>query len=291
MQRVREFGPDCKLSTSPWPTVAANLLSGTASVGDLVDELVSVERLIGSGFDDTLDGDDQANRLDGGAGADRMAGGGGSDVYVVENEGDQVVEAADQGTDIVFTSVDFALSNGRSIEVLRAAAGATGPTLNGNDLGNTLFGGSGDDHLFGNGGNDRLEGGGGEDSLNGGGGSDRYVVDSAGDRVFEDEGQGKDVVYAKVDFSLATGQSIEVIFAAEDGAGKALTGNELANQIFGAGGNDDLAGRAGKDRLDGGEGDDVLTGGLGGGSIDRRPGLGPVCVWLRRRNGRDSLNQ
>jgi Ca2+-binding RTX toxin-like protein len=243
--------------------VSANLLSGTASVGGQVDELVSIERLIGSGFDDTLDGDNHANRLDGGAGADRMAGGSGSDVYVVENEGDQVVEAADQGTDIVFTSVDFALSNGQSIEVLRAAAGAAGLTLIGNDLDNTLFGGSGDDHLFGNGGNDRLEGGGGEDSLNGGGGSDRYVVDSAGDRVFEDEGQGRDVVYAKVDFSLAAGQSIEVIFVVGDGAGRALTGNELANQIFGAGGDDDLAGAADKDRLDGGEGDDVLTGGLG----------------------------
>jgi Ca2+-binding RTX toxin-like protein len=217
----------------------------------------------GSGFDDTLTGDSQSNRLDGGAGADQMSGGGGSDVYVLDNVGDQVTEAADQGTDIIFATADFTLADGQSIEVLRAAAGSSGLSLTGNAFDNAIFGGAGDDELFGNAGNDRLEGGEGEDSLTGGGGSDRYVVDSAGDRIFEDEGQGRDVVYAKVDFSLEAGQSIEAIFAVEDGVGKTLTGNELANQIFGSTGNDELTGGAGKDRLDGGEGEDVLTGGLG----------------------------
>jgi len=65
---------------------------------------------------------------------------------------------------------------------------------------------------------------------------------------------------------VCAGPAVDQVFSApavEDGVGKTLTGNELANQIFGSTGNDELTGGAGKDRLDGGEGEDVLTGGLG----------------------------
>ncbi len=145
--------------------VTASLAAGTATIGAGTDTLVSIERLIGSRFDDNLTGDSGANRLDGGAGSDRLSGGAGSDIYVVDDAEDEVIEAADGGTDSVYAKVDFTLAAGQSIEVLRANAGSSGLTLTGNDLINLIYGGDGNDRLFGGGGNDRLEGGAGADSL------------------------------------------------------------------------------------------------------------------------------
>ncbi len=55
-------------------TVKASLATGAARIGAGTDTLISIERLIGSRFDDELTGDSGANRLDGGAGADRLTG-------------------------------------------------------------------------------------------------------------------------------------------------------------------------------------------------------------------------
>ena len=49
------------------------------------------------------------DRLDGGTGADTMLGGTGDDTYVVDNVGDQVIEASAEGADLVQSSVSFTL--------------------------------------------------------------------------------------------------------------------------------------------------------------------------------------
>ncbi len=103
--------------------------------------------------------------LNGGVGADTMAGGAGNDTYFVDNAGDVVNEAAGQGTDTVFASVNYSLSAGQEIEFLRANAGATGLSLTGNEFANRLVGSAG---------NDTLNGGGGTDSLGGMGGNDIF---------------------------------------------------------------------------------------------------------------------
>ncbi len=94
-----------------------------------------------------------------------MAGGAGNDTYFVDNAADVVNEAAGQGTDTVFASVNYSLTAGSEIEFLRANAGATGLSLTGNEFANRLVGGAG---------NDTLDGGAGNDSLGGGAGNDIF---------------------------------------------------------------------------------------------------------------------
>ncbi len=105
--------------------VSASLLSGQGFAGEaLGDIFVSVENLIGSAFDDILNGDDQGNRLIGDLGADILNGGGAADNL-----------------------------NG----------GAGSDTLRGDEGDDSLDGGIGNDIIDGGAGNDILRGGTGDD--------------------------------------------------------------------------------------------------------------------------------
>ena len=53
------------------------------------------------------------NSLNGGVGTDTMAGGIGNDSYFVDNAADVVTEAAGQGSDTIYASVNYALSQVR----------------------------------------------------------------------------------------------------------------------------------------------------------------------------------
>ena len=200
-----------------------------------------------------------------------MRGGHGNDFFYIDNVGDVAIEAAGEGRDTIYAGVDFTLAAGQEIEVLRAWAGTPGAmaglSLTGNASDNTIVGSTGNDTLIGDAGNDKLNGGAGADVMTGGIGDDTYYVDHFGDQVFEAVGGGKDILYSKVDFTLAAGQEIEVLraWAGRPGAmaGLSLTGNAFDNTIVGSTGNDTLIGDAGNDRLNGGVGVDVMTGGTG----------------------------
>jgi Ca2+-binding RTX toxin-like protein len=154
-----------------------------------------------------------------------------------------------------------------------------GPTLFsviGNDGDNQITGGRATGYLHGLGGNDVLLGGAGAQWMEGGPGDDGYEVDDAsspggqwgferiprfrGDRVVERPGEGRDVVWAHVDYALP--DHVEGL-ALAGGARKGY-GNEAPNLIVGNGGANLLAGLGGDDELRGGGGDDTyLVGGRG----------------------------
>lgn len=245
----------------------ANVISGNSGA-NILSGGDGDDTLLGNNGDDTLLGGAGQDRLDGGAGADSMEGGAGNDTYIVNHLGDIVVEAADEGIDIVQSAVSFTL--GSAIENLTlTGSGANSGTGNalanliiGNSSANILSGLSGNDSLYGGGGNDTLYGGAGNDIIDGGGGvdlayggagDDVFIIATAGDNAFEDINAGYDVVRAAISFTL--GDNIEELVLTGTGGLKA-TGNALANVITGNAGGNTLNGRAGADTLFGGAGVD-----------------------------------
>jgi serralysin len=241
------------------------------SLGALAD----VEKLsfVGTG-DARLTGNDGANvltggagndLLDGGAGADRLVGGTGDDVYIVDDAGDAVVEAPNEGVDEIRTSLAaYSLAALADVEKL-SFAGAGDARLTGNDGANVLTGGAG---------NDLLDGGAGADRLVGGAGDDVYIVDDAGDAVVEAPNEGVDEIRTSLAvYSLAALADVEKLSFVGTGAAR-LTGNDGANVLTGGAGNDVLDGGAGADRLVGGAGDDVYIVDDAGDAVVEAPGEG-----------------
>jgi Ca2+-binding RTX toxin-like protein len=204
--------------------------------------------LIGNEFGQTLIGHSGANTLDGAGGADVMIGGAGNDIYIVDIAGDVVTENAGEGIDEIRTALaSYSIAALPNVENLTGTSGSA-------------------QILTGNGGSNAIRSGGGNDSLIGGAGNDSYYVNNAGDSVIEAAGQGRDRVYASIDYALGAGQHVEIL-STDDDAGTApiaLRGNDLANTIYGNAGANSLYGGDGADRLDGGAGDDRLEGGRGG---------------------------
>ncbi len=224
--------------------------------------------IVGGGSNDTLNGGAGNDTLIGGTGADIMIGGAGNDTYEVDEVGDQVVEGAGGGTDLVRTTLT-SYTLGANVEHL-TYLGADAFTGTGNGLANTIIGGTGNDVLNGGDGNDTLQGGDGDDwldggagndSMSGGTGNDTYVVNAAGDQVVEEVDGGTDTVSTTL-ASYTLGANVENLFKV-NGGNFTGTGNALANQIVGGSGNDVLNGLAGDDVLEGGVGNDTLDGGTG----------------------------
>ncbi|MBB3565913.1 serralysin, partial [Rhizobium sp. BK512] len=222
--------------------ILANTITGGAG-NDVLDGGAGNDRLIGGAGNDTLIGGAGDDTLDGGTGADALSGGTGNDIYWVDNGGDTVTEAADEGSDTVYVqSVYFAsYTLGSNVENL-TVSGTTTFTGIGNALNNILTGGAG------------------IDTLKGAAGDDTYVI-GTGDIVIENAGEGIDTVKTGL-AAYTLGANVENLTY----TGSAVftgTGNELDNIIKGGAAADKLTGGAGNDVLDGGAGADTLIGGIG----------------------------
>ncbi|WP_064710810.1 M10 family metallopeptidase C-terminal domain-containing protein [Rhizobium bangladeshense] len=218
----------------------------------------------GNALANTITGGAFNDTLNGGAGVDTLIGGDGNDTYIVDNAGDIVTEAADEGTDTVrATSASYTLAaNLENLSYIGTVAFAG----TGNDLDNTIIGGVANDTLSGGVGHDTLNGGGGADHLIGGVGDDTYIVDNAGDIVTENANEGIDTVRTNLSAHTLAANVENLTYigtAAFTGAGNLLdniiTGGVAADKLIGAAGNDTLIGGAGSDTMLGGIGDDIYV--------------------------------
>ena len=234
-----------------------------------------VERLILEGGAVTVAGNELANHilgrndvyedlrggggndvLRGGVGADRLEGGTGDDAYWIEGSiEDEVVEAAGEGTDKLFSDL-YRTVLPANFENLTLTGSASVSGF-GNELDNVITGSQFANALYGLDGNDRLDGNWGADRLSGGDGDDTYVIDNAGDVAVEAYATGGlDTVYSAVSYSLAY-QYIERLFLTGSGLIDA-TGNSLDNTLVGNGNHNVLDGGLGIDVMNGGGGNDTF---------------------------------
>jgi serralysin len=238
------------LSTSGGPVSYFDGIKG----GFTIANGVVIEQAKGGQGDDTITGNDSANKIWGIGGEDTINGMGGVDTIYGGGARDTIFGGL--GNDKLYGQ----LGN----DTITGDAGHD--DIYGGVGNDTLIGSAGNDELFGGSGNDKLEGGIGSDALDGGTGTDvaRYNNASSGVNVNLGTGLG------------SGGAAGDTYIRIEDVTGGAfkdtLTGNSGANSLAGLGGNDllkggggadTLLGGGGHDRLIGGAGDDVLEGSLG----------------------------
>lgn len=235
--------------------VALTVAGATYTLGSNVENAsivsASAINITGNASVNALTGNTTSNRLDGGAGADQLIGGGGNDTYVVDQAGDTISETSTLAGEIDSVESTLSWTLGDNLEKL-LLCGTANIDGSGNALNNTLTG---------NAGANCLNGGLGADTLLGGAGDDVYVVDQAGDKVFETtattsliDAGGNDSVISSLDWTL--GNYVENLQLAGSGNSNGI-GNTLANTLLGNAGNNVLDGKAGQDQLKGGEGADI----------------------------------
>jgi Ca2+-binding RTX toxin-like protein len=239
---------------------------------------VVIENAIGGSGADTIKGNSAANV---------MIGGQGDDTYYVDTVehwdpvtqtyllgNDRVIENLNEGDDGVAAYVSYALPD--NVENLQLLVG--GLSGYGNGLDNVLSGTVGAEHLEGFAGNDELFGDQGADVMIGGQGDDTYYVDTVehwdpvtqtyllgNDQVIENAGEGSDLVYSTVTYTLPanverlTLEGVVSVDGTSNSLDNELIGNLAGNRLEGLAGNDRLDGKAGADTMVGGTGDDTYV--------------------------------
>ena len=285
------------VSSVSW-TLGTNLenltLSGTTAINGTGNALANrivgndaANTLNGGAGNDTLEGGGGYDTLDGGTGGDRMVGGLGNDAYFVDSASDVLVEAADEGIDVVYCAGSWTLGANLENLVLTGSSAVNGV---GNTLDNTIVGNGAANRLTGGAGNDILFGGAGADSMDGGSGNDQYYVDSTSDVVSETSTLASeiDTVYSAVTWTLGANlenlslTGTKAVNGTGNSLGNVIQGNSAVNSLAGGGGNDTLAGGAGNDTLAGGAGADAFL-------FDSAPGSKNIDIITDFVQGTDSI--
>ena len=228
-------GDDLYVVQNAGDTVVEGANEGADRVESSVSFALSanVENITLTGAGDiNATGNALGNRLVGNSGINTLTGGDGDDVYIVQNAGDAVVEAAAQGRDRIETPFTTTLAVNFEDLTLTGTDDVSGT---GNASDNVLLGNSG------------------INVLTGGLGDDTYGVDNAADAVLENAGEGSDTVIASLSYTLAsTLEHLSLTGAGNlNGVGNAanntLTGNRGDNVLTSGGGSDTFFGGPGLD--------------------------------------------
>jgi Ca2+-binding RTX toxin-like protein len=240
---------------------------GGAGVGDTLTGDAGNDTITGSGGGDTIDGGTGSDSLDGGLGADSMSGGTQNDNYTVDNIGDAATELANEGYDIVNTTLGVYSLAGNVERVNFTGAGNF--VGSGNVLDNRLLGGAGDDRFVTSVGADIYQGGAGVDTVDyrtaASGATLNFATDviagaAAGD-VF---GSIEKFLGSTIANDAMTGAGNgRFVFAGYSGA-DTLVGGANIDRLLGGAGDDQISGAGGIDTLIGEAGNDTMTGGAGG---------------------------
>ena len=231
------------------------------SGGDGIDELYGMDG------NDLMDGGPGDDRFDGSLGNDGHVGGGGDD-YMLATLGNDHYQG-DDGKDTidflysptaVIVDLPVGTGEGHGVDTIVTIEVVLGTNYDDEIVGdpenNTLMGRYGLDRISGGLGDDIIGGGRGHDAMDGGEGFDLVTYEDAHRPVTVDIAQG-----------FAQGSGSDTLVTIEGIIGSIfsdyLRGDPLANQIFGAGGDDVMEGRDGDDLIDGDEGADVGDGGEG----------------------------
>lgn len=269
--------------------------------------------IFGGTGNDSLSGGAGSDSLNGGLGRDTLVGGAGSDLYAIHSADAIIIEQANEGNDIVNSSITYTL--GANLERLTlvgtARINGTGNALSNSILGNTannvLSGLAGDDSINGLDGNDTLTGGTGNDILAGGLGFDRVVESGNVNFTLTDTrltGNGTDTLNSIETVFLTGGAGNNILDASSFTGNVRLDGGfgddqlkagSKGNNLFGGAGNDTLIGGAGNDGLFGDNQNDLLQG--GGGNDELKGGDGNDTLNggegnddLRGERGNDTIN-
>lgn len=260
-------------TSSAGATVDLRITSQQNTVGAGLDTLTGIENLYGSGYADTLTGDDSNNTLSGANGNDIIEGGLGNDTIDGGNYTDTASYAgATSSVTVSLNTTAAQNTGGAGTDTITNTENLTGSahndTLTGNASANTLTGGDGNDTLSGLAGNDTLYGGLGDDTLEGGAGGDEIVGGAGNDTASYSASASGVTVYLDTNTHAAdlTGDAIGDEFTSIEnitGTNQAdsLYGNQEANILTGGAGNDTLDGNDGNNTLDVRLGSDTAYGG------------------------------
>jgi Ca2+-binding RTX toxin-like protein len=256
--------------------VTASLLNPAGNTNDAAgDQYANIENLLGSGFADTLQGDNNSNALFGRGGADTLLGEGGEDALVggagadTLNGGAGIDTASYAGAS---TSVSVALDG--SLATFGDAIGDVFISIekvDGSSFNDVIWGDSGANLLLGEAGNDSLNGRDGDDFIYGGVGADTLVGGAGIDAVsYETAAAGVTASFQNPTVNTGDAAGDAYFDAFEQLVGSnfndTLTGHQFsATTLFGGLGADTLNGGLANDVLVGGAGADSL---VGGGGVD-----------------------